>query len=205
MYSVFLENVSKKFVLNGLTQCWFDIKSFPFQDTVCLHRAMWHVWSRGCCHAVTRDEEIIFTRAPVQRSKSAVCRAGWLGDHSGHWSGLACLNWSWLVAIPINVSTFWKYQRHNWRTLVITRPGRSNGKEMRSRDGWCWWRWWWRCWCWWWCWWRWRCWLLTSSALPTTLAMPLLAMLICLYTLLLSLYIFFLHWIDVISQHHTSQ
>ena len=47
--------------------------------------------------------------------------------------------------------------------------------------------------------------LRTSSALPTTLAMPLLDMLICLYTYLLSLYIFFLHWIDVISQHHTSQ
>ena len=39
--------------------------------------------------AVTRDEEIIFTRAPVQRSKSAV----WLGGHG-----------SWLVAITTGCS-----------------------------------------------------------------------------------------------------
>lgn len=159
-------------------------------------------WSLlSCFYPWWRDHCYPGTGAAEQKC----CVRGWvLGGHSDHWSGLACLNWSWLVAIPINVLTFWKYQRHNWRTLVITRPGRSNGTEMRSRVGWCWWRWWWRCWCWWWCWWRWRCWLLTSSALPTTLAMPLLAMLNCIYTLM-SLFIFFLHWIDAISQHHTSQ
>ena len=97
---------------------------------------MWHVWSRGhCCHAVTRDEEIIFTRAPVQRSKSAVCGAGWLGDHSDHWSGLACLNWSWLVAITINVSTSWKYHCQNWWTLVITHPGCQWPEQRRYRAG----------------------------------------------------------------------
>ena len=122
---------------------------------------MWHVWSRGhCCHAVTRDEEIIFTRAPVQRSKSAVCGAGWLGGHSDHWSGLACLNWSWLVAITINqcinilkvsLSKLMNSSNHTpWLSV-------AGAAEISSRV--CWWWWWWQCWCW----------LLTSSSLPRTI------------------------------------
>ena len=50
---------------------------------------------------------------PGHRCSGAKVLCAGLGGHSDHWSGLACLNWSWLVAIPINVLTFWKYQRHN--------------------------------------------------------------------------------------------
>jgi hypothetical protein len=52
--------------------------------------------------------------------------------------------------------------------------------------------------------------VLTADCSPPLLSreqlgIPILAMLTCLYILMLLLFIFFLHWIVVISQYHISQ
>ena len=78
---------------------------------------MWHKITPFPIHCVSVPCNVtpVMKRSllPGHRCSGAKVLCAGLGGHSDHWSGLACLNWSWLVAIPINVLTFWKYQRHN--------------------------------------------------------------------------------------------
>ena len=140
---------------------------------------MWHVWSRGhCCHAVTRDEEIIL---PRHRCSGAKVLCAGLGTGWPFWPlvrprlsqlVMASGNNYWCINIlKVSLSKLMNSSNHApWLTVAVA-------AEIRSRVAWWWW--WWQCWCW----------LLTSSSRTTTLVMPILA--ICLYTLMLSLFFLF--------------
>ena len=149
----------------------------------------------------TRDEEIIVTRAPVQRSKSAVCGAWWpfrplvrprlsqLVMASGN--TYQCIN-----ILKVSTSQLTNSSNHApW-------PEQRHGNEKQGRLV-----------------------LVAVVVAVLVLVVVLVAVavltphLLCspnnisnatlghaqLYLYLMSLFIFFLHWIDVISQHHTSQ